>query len=257
MAADRGDREYWRCGDGVYPIEISPAVEALVLRKLTILTVFAGVMVTPLVAVHAQEQSQSLGDLARQNRKDKEKNTTPTKTVLTDDNFGSGSKSGSSATSGTSAAAASLNSLAAPSVPSKAGSGDDSPMGKAYEGISNAEGSLDKLAPLDRATLGHVILEGNDVDFAGRRTWEDKAFVAKERYVARSRRLLDEMKEVMANAQTMRNGNGGEAVGADNPAARNLLARAQQLMAEAQSVEAEFKSVMQEGIDQAKAASRH
>src|SRR6476661_3711562 len=88
MAADRGDREYWRCGDGVYPIEISPAVEALVLRKLTILTVFAGVMVTPLVAVHAQEQSQSLGDLARQNRKDKEKNTTPTKTVLTDDNFG-------------------------------------------------------------------------------------------------------------------------------------------------------------------------
>jgi hypothetical protein len=228
-----------------------------VLRKLTVLAVFGGVLGTPLVAVHAQEQTQSLGDLARQNRKDKEKNSTPAKAVLTDDNFGSGSKSGGSSTSGTSAAAASLGSLSASSVPGKAGSGDDSPMGKAYEGISNAEGSLDKLAPLDRATLGHVILEGNDVDFPGRRQWEDKAFVAKERYVARSRRLLEEMKEVMANAETMRSGNGGEAVGADNPAAKNLLARAQGLMSEAQNVEAEFKTAMQEGINQAKAASRH
>src|SRR5215475_14907966 len=131
-------------------VETSAAVEATVLRKLTLAAVFGGVLVTPFVAVHAQEQTQSLGDLARQNRKDKEKSSTPAKTVLTDDNFGSGSKAGS-ATSGTSAAAASLSNLSAPSAPGR--SGDDSPMGKAYEGISNAEGSLDKLAPLDRTTL--------------------------------------------------------------------------------------------------------
>lgn len=227
------------------------------LRKLMVLAAFVGVLVTPFVAVHAQDQPQSLGDVARQNRKDKEKNTTPAKTVLTDDNFGSGNKSGSGASSGTSAAAAGLNNLAAPSRPGKAGSGDDSPMGKAWDGISNAEGSLDKLAPLDRASLAHVVLEGNDVDFPGRRAWEDKVFVAKERYVARSRRLLDEMKEVMTNAQSMRNGNGGEAVGTDNPGAQQLLGRAQQLLGEAQSTESEFKAVMQEGIDQAKLASRH
>lgn len=256
MVRHGGNHDHDPGGESVSRHEISTAVEAIVLRKLTLLTVFAGVLVTPFVAVHAQDQPQSLGDVARQNRKDKEKNTTPAKTVLTDDNFGSGSKSGSGAASGTSAAAAGLSNLSAPSAPSKAASGDDSPMGKAWEGIGNAEGSLDKLAPLDRASLGHVILEGNDVDFPGRRAWEDKAFVAKEHYVARSRRLLDEMKEVMTNAQTMRSGNGGEAVGTDNPGAKNLLARAQGLMSEAQNVEAEFKSVMQEGIDQAKAA-RH
>src|SRR5258707_1362758 len=98
----------------VCPAEISAAAEATVFRKLTLLTVFAGVLVTPFVAVHAQDQPQSLGDLARQNRKDKEKNAAPAKTVLTDDNFGSGkSSSGASAgtTAGTSAAAGALSKL--------------------------------------------------------------------------------------------------------------------------------------------------
>ena len=85
----------------VYPRETSPAVEATVLRKLILLAAFVGVLVTPFVAVHAQDQPQSLGDVARQNRKDKDKNAAPVKTVLNDDNFGSGKSS-----SGTSARAA-------------------------------------------------------------------------------------------------------------------------------------------------------
>ena len=216
------------------------------LRKLILLAAFTGAFLTPSDPVYAQDQAQSLGDVARQNRKDKEKNATPVKTVLNDDNFGSGkSSSGTSASS--SAVAASLSGLSAP-----AKSGDDSPMGKAWAGIGNAEGALDKLAPLDRSLLAHVVLEGNDVDFPGRRAWEEKMFIAKERYVTHSRQLLDEMKDLMQNAQAMQ---GGSAK-ADGPQAQALLSRAQSLLSDAQNTEAAFKSVMQEGVDQAKQARR-
>jgi ElaB/YqjD/DUF883 family membrane-anchored ribosome-binding protein len=97
-----------------------------------------------------------------------------------------------------------------------------------------------------------VVLEGNDVDFPGRRVWEEKMFIAKEHYVAHSRQLLDEMKDLMQNAQAMQ---GGSAT-ADGPQAQGLLSRAQSLLSDAQSTEAAFKSVMQEGIDQAKQARR-
>jgi hypothetical protein len=227
-----------------------------VLRKLILLAAFVGILLTPLVVVHAQDQPPSLGDVARQNRKDKEKSAAPAKTVLTDDNFGSGRSSGGAPT-GTSAAAAGLSNFSASGVSGKSATGEDSPMGKAWAGIGNAEGSLDKLAPLDRSTLAHVVLEGHDVDFPGRRAWEEKAFIAKERYVARSRQLLDEMKDVMQTAQSMRDGNGGAAVGASNPQAQQLLGRAQQLLGDAQGTETEFKAVMQEGVDQAKQAWRH
>jgi hypothetical protein len=221
-------------------------VEAIVLRKLILLAAFVGVFLTPSDPVYAQDQAQSLGDVARQNRKDKEKNATPVKTVLNDDNFGSGKSSGGTSAS-SSAAAASLSGL---SVPGK--SGDDSPMGKAWAGIGNAEGALDKLAPLDRSLLAHVVLEGNDVDFPGRRAWEEKMFIAKERYVAHSRQLLDEMKDLMQNAQAMQAGSAK----ADGPQAQGLLSRAQSLLSDAQNTEAAFKSVMQEGVDQAKQSRR-
>jgi len=223
-----------------------------VLRKLILLAAFVGAFLTPSDPVYAQDQAQSLGDLARQNRKDKEKNATPAKTVLNNDNFGSGKASGGSSagssSAGSSAAAASLSGLSAPG-----NSGDDSPMGKAWTGIGNAEGALDKLAPLDRSTLAHVVLENNDVDFPGRRAWEEKMFVAKERYVAHSRQLLDEMKDLMQNAQAMQSGSAK----ADGPQAQGLMGRAQSLLSDAQNTESAFKSVMQEGIDQAKQSSRH
>jgi hypothetical protein len=233
----------------VYPRETSPAAEAIVLRKLILLAAFVGAFLTPSDPVYAQDRAQSLGDVARQNRKDKEKTATPVKTVLNDDNFGSG-KSGGGTSAGTSAAAAGLSNFSAAGGTGK--SGDDSPMGKAWAGIGNAEGALDKLAPLDRSLLAHVVLEGNDIDFPGRRAWEEKMFIAKEHYVAHSRQLLDEMKDLMQNAQAMQ---GGSAK-ADGPQAQGLLGRAQSLLSDAQSTEAAFKSVMQEGIDQAKQARR-
>jgi len=65
-----------------------------VLRKLILLAAFVGAFLTPSDPVYAQDQAQSLGDVARQNRKDKEKNATPAKNVLNDDNFGSGKSNG-------------------------------------------------------------------------------------------------------------------------------------------------------------------
>jgi hypothetical protein len=238
----------------VFPAGITAATEAIVLRKFSLLAAFLGVVATPLVSVRAQDQPQSLGDVARQNRKDKEKNTATSKTVLTDDNFGSGkASSGSSATTGVSSitTSSSANGIAA----SRASGGDDTPMGRAWAGIGRAEDSLDRLAPLDRTTLARVVLEGNDVDFPGRRAWEQKLFVAKETYVARSRRLVEEMKQLMENAQTFQNSVGTGKGAAENPHAQALVGKAQQLLAEAQATEAEFKAVLQEGVDQAKQTS--
>src|SRR5581483_10897643 len=59
--------------------------EAIVGRKIGILAALL-CFVLPLAA-SAQEQQQSLGDLARQLRKEKEKNSTQPKTVITDDSL--------------------------------------------------------------------------------------------------------------------------------------------------------------------------
>ena len=222
------------------------------LRKLSLLTAFGGLLLTPWAPVRAQDQPQSLGDVARQNRKDKEKNATPPKKVLTDDNFGAAGKSDGTTVAATGAAVPDLSSLAAPGTSGKAG--DESPMAKAWNGIGRAQDSLDRLAPLDRASLAKVVLEGNDVNFPNRRAWEEKLFIAKERYVAHSRQLLGEMKDLLTNAQSMRDANGGARVGTDNPQAQQLIGRAQQVMNDAKVTEAEFKAVMDEGLAQAKQA---
>jgi hypothetical protein len=228
-----------------------------VLRKLSLLA-FGGLLVTPLAAVRAQDQPQSLGEIARQNRKDKEKNPTTAKTVLTDDNFGGSSRSGgggSAQAAGAGSGAAAIGNLTAPSGPSKTASGDESPMAKAWDGIGRAQDSLERLAPLDRATLAKVVLEGNDVNFPNRRAWEDRLFVAKERYVAHSRQLLGEMKDLLQNTQAMHDANSGAKVGSENAQAQQLMVRAQVLLGDAQNTEAEFKAVMDEGVAQAKQAS--
>jgi hypothetical protein len=229
----------------------------IVLRKLSLLA-FSGLLVIPLAAVRAQDQPQSLGEVARQNRKEKEKNPTTAKTVLTDDNFGSSSRSGGSGSAqaaGAGSGAAAIGNLTAPSGPSRTANGDDSPMAKAWDGIGRAQDSLERLAPLDRATLAKVVLEGNDVNFPNRRAWEDRLFAAKERYVAHSRQLLGEMKDLLQNTQAMRDANGGAKVATENAQAQQLMARAQVLLGDAQNTEAEFKTVMDEGVAQAKQAS--
>ena len=125
-------------------------------------------------------------------------------------------------------------------------------MGQAWAGIDRAENSLDQLAPLDRKSLAKVVLEGHDVDFPGRAAWEERLFVAKETYVARSRALVEEMKSLMESAQSFQDPNGAAKGTADSPEAQELVGKAQSMLLEAKTVEADFKAVMQEGLALAK-----
>jgi hypothetical protein len=204
----------------------------------------------------AQPQEPSLADAARQARQNKDKNAAPTKKVFTDDDVLSTHSDSSSMTglgSGHSSSTGSGHSTSRAS----ANADDKTPMGQAWAGIGRAEDSLDQLAPLDRASLARVVLEGNDVDFPGRRAWEERLYVAKETYVAQSRQLVDEMKSVMESAQSFKDSDGAAKGGADSPQAQQLVARTQRLLQQAQATEANFKAAMQEGLDQAKLASRH
>jgi hypothetical protein len=237
-----------------------------VFRRLSLLAACAGVL-APWAQVRAQDQAQpqsqdqpSVADAARQARQNKDKGATQPKRVFTDDDMGqnhagaggTGLSGAASAVRPSSSASKGSGQTAGSSsfkTSSKTSNGDSSPMGQALAGIDRAEDSLDQLAPLDRKSLARVILEGHDVDFPGRAAWEDKLFVAKETYVARSRRLVEEMKSIMENAQTFQDPDGGSK---ESPQAQALVDRAQRLLVEAKTVEANFKAVMQEGLDQAK-----
>jgi len=97
-------------------------------------------MLIPSAPGYAQDQP-SLGDVARQARKDKEKNNTPPKKVITDDSLPSSKALGGLGDLGSSKSA-----------------GDGSAMAKGLEALDRAETALNKLDPLDRATLAKAAL---------------------------------------------------------------------------------------------------
>src|SRR5690242_3454092 len=144
----------------------------------------------PIAPGYAQDQSQdpaqpqprpSLADVARQARKDKEKNAAKPKTVITDENMPSGRG---------------LTGLAG-DLDGSPGGVDGGAMAKALAKVAEAEAGLRKLESLDRATLAKAILLDNDVDFPNRRGWEEKLFAAKEHYVSHEGELIAEMKQIV------------------------------------------------------------
>jgi hypothetical protein len=235
-----------------------------VLRKLSFLgaLVCAAILSAP---ARAQEQQPSLADAARQARKDKDdkakdKSAAKPKTVYTEDTLG-GSKSGSSelglgglptlkttsdsgagAAASSGAAASGRNLSSSSMIPGASGNSD--PVAAAYEGIDKAEAALNRLDPMDRATLAKTALDGNDVDFPGRRAWEEKLFANKQVYVSRSRILLQQMQGLMSSATS----------GAAQP---DLMSRAQALQQAATQVESAFQAVITEGQNLAKQAKSH
>jgi len=188
--------------------------------------------------LHAQDQQDpqqpSLGDLARQLRKDKEKNSAQPKTVITDDNMPA-NKGG-------------LADLGASQGPA-----DGSGMAKASAALERVGTMLDKLDPMDRATLAKAVLMDKDVDFVGRRSWEEKLFAAKEQYVSQGRELVREMKQALADAQSLSaSRNGQEKVSPNDPRAQELLHRLQEIMQSAVRMDSAYQAVVMEGWDRAK-----
>jgi hypothetical protein len=214
-----------------------------VLRKMTFLASFLSLLIstTPSRAQEQPAQDQpSLADVARQARKDKEKNNATTKKVITDDTLPS-----SKGLSG-----AGLGDLGS-SQSSDSGSATARGLAK----LEQAEAALDKLAPLDRVTLAKAALLDNDVDFPGRRNWEDKLYVAKEDYVSHGRELFQEMRQILKEIQSLKSSEGGTGkLSPDDPRAQQMMRRIQDLVQDAVRTDRAYQAVVVEGWDLAKQA---
>src|SRR6266852_4629044 len=184
---------------------------------MTFLAGFLSLLISPTRA-RAQDQpaqdqpaqdQPSLGDVARQARKDKEKNNAPSKKVITDDSLPS-SKG--------------LSGAALGDLSSTQSSDGGSATARALAKLEQAEAALDKLAPLDRATLAKAALLDNDVDFPNRRNWEGKLFAAKEHYVSHGRELIGELKQIVADARAQQASPGGQGkMSPDDPRAKEMI----------------------------------
>ena len=212
------------------------------MRKKSFLAAVIWVVISSTPAYAQDQPSQpSLGDVARQARKDKEKNKAQAKTVITDDTLPS-SKG--------------LGGLAASDLGSSQGSGDaGSAMARALDRVNEAEANLKKLDALDRATLAKAVLLDNDVDFPNRRNWEDRLFAAKEHYVSHGRELIGELKQMVADMRTQQASPGGQGkMSPDDPRAKEMIRKVQEIVQDAVRTESAYQAVVVEGWDLAKQA---
>jgi len=199
-------------------------------------------LIIPSTPCRAQDQTQdqaqpqpSLADIARQARKDKEKNAANSKTVITDDTLPS-SKG--------------LGGLAG-DLGGSQGRVDSSAMAKALAKVEEAEAGLKQLQTLDRATLAKAVLLDNDADFPNRRAWEDKLVAAKEHYVSHQGELIAELKQIVAQVQS-RQGSGK--LDPNDPSSQQMKNRLLDIVQDALRTEQEYRGVVMEGWDLAKQA---
>ena len=186
----------------------------------------------------AQDQQQSLGDIARQARKAKEANSknTVAKTVITEDSLPAAKSSGSP----------DFSSL------DHANATSSDRLQTTYASLDRAERGLDLLDRMDRTSLSKLALEGRDVDFPGRRAWEDKLYFAKQNYVSHGRDLFREAKRVLTEVQSLV---ADGKISMSDSHVQELTHRARQLMQDAFQTEASFQAIVLEGQDLARQSS--
>ena len=195
---------------------------------------------------YAQDQSQdlsqpqtprSLGDIARQARKDKEKNSNKPKTIITDDTLSAGK---------------SLSGLG--DLGSSQSVGDSAAMSKALSRLEEAESELNKLDTLDRATLAKAVLMDNDVAFPNRRNWEDRLYYEKQHYVSHERELIVEVKKTAEQVESWKASQGGKKLDSNDPRVQQLKSRVAEIIQDALRTEQDYRAVVMEGWDLAKQA---
>lgn len=217
-------------------------------KMLRPISVVAALLWLALLATsgYAQDQSQdpaqvqpqpSLADVARQARKDKEKNAAKSKTVITDENMSSSQG---------------LTGMAG-NIGGPQGGVDSGGMAKALAKVEEAEAGLGKLESLDRATLAKAVLLNNDVDFPNRHAWEDKLYAAKEHYVSREGQLFGDLKQILAQVQSLQSQ--GKLDPKDHRA-QQMKTRLEEIVQDALRTEQDYRAVVMEGWDMAK-QSKH
>jgi hypothetical protein len=209
------------------------------LRRLTLLAGFV-VALNLCTAVRGQD-SPSLGDVARQLRKDKS-DAAPKKVITNDDlpaNAGSSSAGG-------------LGAIGDSKGLSKSGDTESPEVA-----IGKMEAAIKLLDSTDRATLVKAALQGTDPDFPGRRAWEDKLWEAKQAYVARGKELSQEARQILSTSQSLQASQPGQTLKPDDPKVQDLTRRLRQFIQDAMRADSNFRAVMMEGLDLAKQPATH
>jgi hypothetical protein len=247
MARPFFEPEHWK---SCFPVVLRGPEENDMPRNLQLLAAGALALgVCFCLPGHGQDSpSPSLGDVARQAQaqkdKDKDKAKPAAKKVFTNDDFASGSGSGSSPTSaGSGHAVQPAAQAGAPGKPAAAAPALGS--GSPAEQLGQLGSLLGQLDSLDRATLAKNVLQGNDTDFPGRSQWEDRLFAAKQAFVSQER-------EIMKKASLLE----GSSKGAPDMQNQNDP-QLDQLMQEAQQSSAAFQALANEGKQLASQSSGH
>ena len=203
----------------------------------------------PCGSAQTQDGQPSVADAARAAaaaKKDKDK-TAAAKTVITEDSLGSGAavapKTGASAAGGTTSGSNATGN-------SGGGAMNSASLDEAWGRLQATEATLNQFEPLGKAEVGATVLGGFVGDFPGRAQWEEKMYAEKTAYVARSKQLIQAMKETLLQMAQMNSGD--QKLSPNDPKVLALTKRTTQLMQMAARTESEFQAVVSEGRELAK-----
>jgi hypothetical protein len=207
----------------------------------------AVLLAAPCGFAQTQDAQPSVADAARAAaaaKKDKEKSAAA-KTVITEDSLGSGAVTSKAA--GASAAAGTTSASGSNAAAGDAGGGtaNAASLDAAWARLQATEATLDRFEPLGKSEVATTVLNGNSADFPGRAEWEEKMYAEKTAYVARSRQLIQAMKEALLMMAQMNSGD--QKLSSHDPKVTSLARKTTQLMQLAQQTEAEFQGVVNEG----------
>jgi hypothetical protein len=213
---------------------LAKAQEGKMSRSLKIIA--AGALILFFCVSGRGQDSPSLGDLARQAQKNKDKTDKPAARVITNDDLPSRSSGGSSSR-GSSAPGAESGRVAQPGA---AGAPDT--ISTPAEGLEKIQSTLDEVDSLDRATLASTVLDGNNSNFPGRAKWEEQLFAAKQAFVSQGRALLQKARQLEASAEGMK-----DIQDPNDPRLKSFSGKLEQLVQENQQNSAAFQAVVAQG----------
>jgi hypothetical protein len=212
----------------------------------TLITAGVALAAAPCGFAQTQDAQPSVADAARaaaaKKDKDKSANTAATKTVITEDSLGSGAAVTPKSAGANAAGGATSGSNAAGNG---GGAMNSASLDEAWARLQATEATLNQFEPLGKAEVGATVLGGYTGDFPGRAEWEEKMYAEKMAYVARSRQLIQAMKETLLQMAQMNSGD--QKMSPNDPKVMALTKRTTQLMQMAAKTEGEFQGVVSEG----------
>lgn len=203
-------------------------------RKFAIVVALGAAFVAPAWAQDSNSNQQSLGEIARQYRN--QKNGAQPATVITNDNLPSSSP-------------VSVLGLAAPSTARSSGSTGANPSPE--EALNRWDNVIKQIQAIDRAKMISLATQGSKADFPGRSDWENRLIAAKETYVRDGHELISEARELLAKARALEH----DRADSSDPRARELQDKLKEFVTRAMKIDANFQAIILEGRDLARHAA--